>query len=48
MEAKKERFALHLIIYLALVFFFSLLPPIGTITPEGMRLMDYLLPLSMD
>ena len=38
MEAKKERFALHLIIYLALVFFFSLLPPIGTITPEGMRL----------
>ena len=38
MEAKKDRFGSQLIIYLALVLLFFLLPPIGTITTEGMRL----------
>ena len=38
MPNSKERFTLHLTIYLALVLLFFLLPPIGAITPEGMRL----------
>ena len=38
MEAKKDPFRRQLIIYLALVLLFFILPPVGTITPEGMRL----------
>ena len=38
MEAKKDHFGSQLIIYLALVLIFFILPPVGTITPEGMRL----------
>ncbi len=38
MEKSKDRLFLQVAVYLALVLIFFVLPPIGTITPEGMRL----------
>ena len=35
----KTRFFLQVMIYLAIVVLFFILPPLGAITPEGMRLM---------